>query len=112
MLTISDIFKGNKEDLDFLIELGKELKTQDGLGTRKPLIFKIQDIQTIARKKELVYVGEFLTKKAAKEHLRKYGYRFNEPKIYIAFGGESEELTKLTEILERLYEMNNREETR
>lgn len=110
MLMINDIFKGNKEDLDYLIELGKELKTQDGLGTRKPLVFKIQDIRTTGRKKEIAYCGEFLTRKAANEHLKKYRYRFCEPQIYIAYGGENEELVRLTGVLERLYEMNCKEE--
>lgn len=189
MLLISDIFKGNKEDLDYLIELGKELKTQDNLATRKPLIFRIQDIEVIQcvegiedfkkisfdefdeevdgttvfdeekldqirhfliniyefdefiNKRlaecmdlddiitfcdvhgvdcevlyfanELRYSGEFLTRKAAKAHLKKFRHRYSdEAKIYCSCGAENEELTRLTEVLERLYELNNREEIR
>jgi hypothetical protein len=33
----------NKEDLEFLRELAHELKTQDNLCTRKPLVFQIAD---------------------------------------------------------------------
>lgn len=172
MKMISDIFKGNKEDLDYLIELGKELKTQDNLGTAKPLIFRIQDkirvsceegledfkkidisdndgsfhlfyddnvkeaadfikreygcldstsdfddliefCETYGIRHKVHYykyenypMGEFLTRRAAKEYLKKHKDEFNEPKIYVAYGGENEELTRLTEVLERLYEMN------
>lgn len=182
MIFISDVFKGNKEDLDYLIELGKELKTQDNLGTRKPLIFKIMENKTvhctssfydfksigfsqsyeelvefsdeefekaveyikenysydeelddvkgfddltefcddydidheiIYHKKEIYYTGEFLTRKAAEDHLKKFHYRYtDEARIYCDCAVENDEITKLTEILERLYEMNNREEIR
>lgn len=188
MVLISDIFKGNKEDLDYLIELGKELKTQDNLGTRKPLIFRIQDIEVIEcvegiedfKKitfdfgdvdtmtfeeneldqikeflinnyefddydevinerlsectnlediidfcdihgveceilyfaRELRYKEEFLTRNAAKEHLNKFRYRYsNEAKVYCSCAAENEEIVKLTEVLERLYEMNCKEES-
>lgn len=183
MVLISDIFKGNKEDLDYLIELGKELKTQDNLGTRKPLIFRIQDIEVIECEEgiedfkrisfddkthvfseeqteeakdfvygemeflypdevfdnlrdciglddliifcntydiehevlyfanELRYKEEFLTRIAAKEHLKKFRYRYsNEAKVYCSCAAENEEITKLTEVLERLYEINCKEE--
>lgn len=183
MLLISDIFKAQKSDLDFLIELGKEITTQDNLGTRKPLIFRIRDAETVEcvegiedfKKisfdfgdvdtmefdedeleqmkefiksnyefndydeviseilgyctdiedimvfcesydvefkilyfgKELIYKGEFLTRKAAKEHLEKYSYRFSQDaRIYCDCAAENEEITKFTEVLERLYEMN------
>ncbi|GEM_PF-2893727 len=178
MLLISDVFKGNKEDLDYLIELGKELKTQDNLGTRKPLIFRIQDVRRDSCEKGLedfrkidisdnegsfhlfyddkvkeavafikreygcldstsefddliefcemygikykvyyyryenYYTGEFLTGKAARKYLEKYKEEFNDAKVYIDCGAENEELTRLTEVLERLYEMNCKEELR
>lgn len=188
MLLISDAFKGNKEDLDYLVELGKELKTQDNLGTRKPLLFRIQDIEIVEcaagvedfKKmsfsfgdvdtmmfdegqidkaktfiksnyenifdddnealdnlnectdleemidfcfqydvdmetryftKELRYTGEFLTRKAAKKHLERFRYRYSdEARIYCSCAVENEEITKLTEVLERIYEMNCKEE--
>lgn len=187
MLLISNVFKGNKEDLDYLIELGKELKTQDNLCTRKPLIFRIQDIEVVECEEgiedfkkisfdndddnsiifgeeeldqvkqflinnyevddynqivnerllehtdldgiidycyihgidyevlyfanELRYSGEFLTRKAAQAHLEKFRYRYSdEAKVYCSCGAENEELTKLTEVLERLYEMNCKED--
>ncbi len=189
MLLISDVFKGNKEDLDFLIDLGKELKTQDNLGTRKPLIFRIQDTELVecvqgnedfkkiqfdfgdvdtmvfdedkierAKEfiktnyeyifdddndaldslnecenlgeiidycedydvgyevlyyaKELRYTGEFLTRTAAKEHLRRFRYRYSdEARIYCSCAVENDEITKLTGVLERIYEMNCKEES-
>jgi len=181
---MNDIFEENKEDLNYLIGLGKELKTQDNLGTRKPLIFKIRDIEVveciksledfkkigfylnygeevifeesqIEQVKEIIkskndyifdfddnneaqdhldicvnldeiidfcdtyeiecqihyfakefrYKEEFLTRKAAEEHLKKFHYRYNnEAKIYCCSGVENEELTRLTSILEKIYD--------
>ena len=37
----------NKEELDFLVDLGHELKTQDNLATRKPVVWRIQNLVKI-----------------------------------------------------------------
>ena len=181
----------NQEDLKFLVNLGKELRTQDNLGTRKPLIFKIMDTEIVEcgegnedfkklclytsdfQREEVsfmphevekvkkfleenhnylegdnvtnenidesndpcdeyaldeliehceyyaieyklryftkisTYSEEFLTRKAAKEHLAKYRYRYSpEAVIYCGCAVENEEVTRLTEIIERIYEEN------
>lgn len=84
----------SRKEIEFLKELGHELKTQNRMATAKPVFYQIIDDDGKQ--------GAFLTMKSAEKHLEENRHHYREEAhIYVSHAFRNPELEKLLDIIEK-----------
>lgn len=103
-----------EEDVKFLVELGKEIKSQDNMGTAGPYGISIQVNKTerlwdederdsYEITKTIDRKNFFLTHEAAQKHMSELSHRYNDiDRMYLYHLEDNPQMKRLIEIITRI----------